>query len=65
MGQRWVDQITEGSIPGTEPSEVEHAADLVGSKIQSLLSKEVRQETEQGEVLEIKTCWMREFLKAY
>lgn len=55
----------EGSIPRIEPSEVEHAMDLVGSKIQSLLSKEVRQEAELGEVLEVKTCQMREFLKGY
>lgn len=51
-----MDQIMEGSISGIDPSEVEHAMDLVGSKIQSLLSKEVRQEAEVGEVLEVKTC---------
>lgn len=65
VGQRWVDQITEGSIPGREPNEMEYAMDLVGSKIQSLLSKEVRQEMELGEVFEVKACWMREFLKGY
>lgn len=54
-----------GSIPGIEPSGVEHAMDLVGSKIQSLLSKEVRQEVELGEVFGVKTCQMREFLKRY
>lgn len=44
---------------------MEYAMDLVGSKIQSLLSKEVRQEMELGEVFEVKACWMREFLKGY
>lgn len=65
VGQRWVEQITARSIPGIEPSEVEHVVDLVRSKIQSLLSKEIKQEKELGKMLEVMTCGKREPFKGY
>ena len=52
-----MEQIIEGSIPGIEPSQMEHVMDLIGSKIQHLLCK-IRQEKKPREVLEAMTCGM-------